>query len=182
MHTTRQYPARDMLRVYRAEFEDLESYPEFARIGIAYDRMPISSGAVWGAFPLVNIWDRLTPTGAVRNQKGHEAAVSYRDKASEPFHYNVMSYDARGRVEALLRYNENLGFDAVYYQYNSSDQVIAVMVADPVRRFTTWYGYDHQGRIDSVWTKLDAPGSGLMSNGTFNYLRFPGFPATPSHE
>lgn len=177
MHTTRQYPARDVLRVYGNEFEDVESYPEFARIGVAYDRMPISSGAVWGAFPLVNIWDRLTPTGVVRNQRLREAAVAYRDKASEPFHYTVMSYDERGRVEALLRYNENLGFDGVYYQYNSRDQVIAVMVADPVRRFTTWYGYDHQGRIDSVWTKLDGPGSGLMSDGTFNYLRFPGFPS-----
>lgn len=179
MHTTQPYAARDVLRVGSNEFEDVESYPETARIGVNYDRMPISSGVVWQGFPLVNIWDRLTPTGIVRNQKSREAAVAYRDRASEPFHYTVMSYDERGRVEALLRYNENLGFDAVYYRYNSGDQVIAVMVADPVRRFTTWYGYDHQERIDSVWTKLDAPGSGLMSDGTFNYLRFPGF---PSHE
>ena len=84
---------------------------------------PVRSGP---AFPLINRWDALTPTGVVRNQKGREAAVAYRDKACEPFHYSVMSYDERGRVEALLRYNENLGFDAVYYQYNSANQVIAL--------------------------------------------------------
>ena len=35
--------------------------------------------------------------------KGHEVAVAYREHAGEPYHYNVMSFDERGRVEALLR-------------------------------------------------------------------------------
>ncbi len=179
MHETKMYRPRNggVSGVWLNEFEDLENYGEFSRIGINYDRMPFSTGALWSGFPLINRWDALTPTGKVRNLKGREAAVAYRDKASEPFHYSAMSYDERGRVEALLHYNENLGFDAVYYQYNSSNQIIGVMVADPLRRFTTWYGYDRQGRVDSVWTKLEGPGSGLLAGGNFNNLRFPGFPS-----
>ncbi len=54
----------------------------------------------------------------------------------------------------MLRYTENLGFDAVYYQYNALNQVTAVVVADPLRQYDTWYGYDYNGRVDSVWTRL----------------------------
>ncbi len=177
MHPTRMYQVLGggIYPAWWGEFEDVESFPDFARIGISYDRMPNSSGAIWERFPLLNIWDRLVPGGKVRNQRGREAAVAYRDRAAEPYHYSVMSYDERGRVEALLRHNENLGFDAVYYQYNSANQVIALTVIDPLRRFTTWYGYDQQGRVDTVWTKLDGPGSGLLLGGDFENLRFPGF-------
>jgi len=178
MHTTRMYkPGNGGAGVYGAwldEFESLQNYPEFARISVQYDRMPQRSGAAWGAFPAWETWDRLTPTGKVRNLKGREAAVAYRDKASEPFHYSVMSYDERGRVECLLRYNENLGFDAVYYTYNSANQITSITVADPLRKFTTWYGYDAQGRRDTVWTRLDGPGAGLITGGNFNSHRFPG--------
>ncbi len=177
MHPTQMYTPRNggVAGASLASFEDLAAHPEFARIGIAYDQMPERAGAIWSAFPALEQWNRLAPSGAVRNQKGVEAAVAYRDKASEPFHYAVMSYDERGRVEALLRYTENLGFDAVYYQYNSANDVIAVMVADPWRRFTTWYGYDQQGRIDSVWSRLDGPSSGLLAGGDFTQQSFPGY-------
>lgn len=161
--------------VWSTEFEDVHNYPEFVRMAVQYDEMPPTSGAAWRTFPAWEKWNVLAPTGTVRNLKGREVAVAYRDKAAEPFHYAVMSYDERGRVEALLHYNENLGFDAVYYQYNSANQIIAITVADPFRRFTTWYGYDQQGRRDSVWTRLDAAGSGLLVGGNFNNLHFPGF-------
>ncbi len=61
--------------------------------------------------------DQLSPHGSAGGLKGHEAAVAYRERASEPFHYTVLSYDERGRVEAILRCTENIGFDAVYYHY-----------------------------------------------------------------
>jgi RHS repeat-associated protein len=144
------------------DFEDMTLCSRFARIGIAYDKMPVMGRSVWRTFPPQATWDALAPTGAVRNQKGHEAAVAYRDRGSEPWHYNVLSYDERGRVEAILRATENLGFDAVYYTYNAMNKVTSVTVADPVRSYTTWYGYDREGHVDSVWTKLGAIGTGLV--------------------
>ncbi|MEZ4784863.1 MAG: hypothetical protein R3F28_12405 [Candidatus Kapaibacterium sp.] len=41
------------------------------------------------------------------------------------------------------------------------NQLIAVTVADPYRQFATWYGYDDNGQVDSVWTKLSEAGHGL---------------------
>ena len=147
-------------------FEHLAKFPENVRIGIEYDELPEVAGPVWITFPGHAQWHALAPSGTVRNLKGREAAVAYREHSGQPYHYTVLSYDARGRVEALLRYTENLGFDAVYYAYNSMNQVIRVTVADPLRRYSTWYGYDHNGRVDSVWTKLDGVGRGLWNSGT----------------
>ena len=155
-----------------ADFENLAKHPENVRIAISYDQLPYSAGAAWESFPTKTTWDGLSPTGTVRNLKGREAAVAYREHGGEPFHYSVMSYDERGRPEALIRYTENLGFDAVYYQYNSMNDVIAVTVADPLRQFTTWYGYDDNGRVDSVWTLLGDVGTGL------DHLN-PVYPLTP---
>lgn len=80
----------------------------------------------------------------------------------------VTSYDERGRVEAFLRYTENLGYDAVYYTYNSANQVLSVRVCDPLRQYATWYGYDANGRVNKMWTLLGANGTGL-GTGTPSY-------------
>ena len=154
------------------DFENLAKHPENVRIAINYDCLPYSAGAAWETFPSIAEWNALAPHDSVRNLKGREAAVAYREHGGEPYHYSVISYDERGRPEALLRYTENLGFDAVYYHYNSMNQVTSVTVADPFRQFTTWYGYDDNGRVDSVWTKLGAAGTGL------GYIA-PSYPATP---
>ena len=154
------------------DFENLAKHPENVRIAIGYDRMPDEAGPVWGTFPSKSTWDGLAPKGSVRNLKGREAAVAYREHGGEPFHYSVMSYDERGRPEALLRYTDNLGFDAVYYRYNSMNQVISVTTADPLRQHTTWYGYDNNARVNSVWTQLGDVGTGL---GHVN----PTYPPTP---
>ncbi|MCB9217179.1 MAG: hypothetical protein H6616_15005 [Ignavibacteria bacterium] len=143
------------------DFENLAKHPENVRIAIHYDTLPYHAGAVWYHFPTKAEWDSLAPHGKVRNLKGREAAVAYREHGGEPYHFSVISYDERGRPEALLRYTENLGFDAIYYAYNSMNQLIAVTVADPYRQFATWYGYDDNGRVDSVWTKLSEAGHGL---------------------
>ncbi len=145
-------------------FENVATKPQNVRIVIHYDTVPRRSGAIWGHYTpsgLTNVWDSLCPTYKVRNMKGHEVAVAYRDRANEPFHYVTMSYDERGRVEALLRFTGNIGFDAVYYSYNSANQVIKLTTADGMRQHTTWYGYDWNGRIDSVWTMLGGTSSGL---------------------
>ena len=70
----------------------------------------------------------------------------------------VFSYDARGRVEAMLRYTETIGFDAIYYKYNSMDAPTKITVCDGLRSMNIWYGYDEFGRVDTVWSKLNQSG------------------------
>jgi RHS repeat-associated protein len=143
------------------EFEHVAKYPHFVRMAVAYDTLPSQAGAVWGGLPTSTRLDSLAPSGTIRNIKGRPVAVAYREHGGEPFHYWITSYDARGRVEALIHYTENLGYDALYYTYNSFDEVTTVRTVDPQRQHTTWYGYDHNGRVDSIWTELSASGGGL---------------------
>ena len=145
------------------DFENVAAYPHFPRIAISYDTLPQRAGGVWGNFPEYSKWDTIAPFGKIRNMKGHEVAVAWREHGGEPYHYSVMSYDERGRVEALLHYTESLGFDAVYYTYNSANLVTSVRVADPLRQHTTFYGYNYNGQVDSVWTHLEEPGSGVLA-------------------
>ncbi len=146
------------------DFEHLALYPHFPRMAICYDSLPARKGSIWKNFPPYYKWDSIAPRGKIRNMKGKEVAIAYRDHGGEPYHYVVLSYDERGRVEALLRYTESLGFDAVYYSYNSANMVTTVRVADPFRQYTSFYGYDWNGRVDSIWTKLQTPFSGLLVN------------------
>jgi RHS repeat-associated protein len=160
-HPVQQYEPITSPRASLTDFENIASYPHFARMAIAYDELPSVKGTAWVNFPSTDQWDSLAPMKKVRNQRGHTAAIAYREHGGEPFHYVVQSYDERGRVEALLRWTENLGFDAVYYNYNALNQVTTVRVLDPLRQFQTWYGYDWNGRVDSVWSQLGSPGSGF---------------------
>ncbi len=172
-HPAPRYLSNGLTRAKLDECEDLRLYPGFARVAVHYDGLPVATGPVWSAFPDSARWNSMAPKGRVRNLRGRQAAIAYRERASEPYHFTVMSYDERGRVEAILRHNDNLGFDAVYYTYNSANRVTAVTVADPLRQHTTWYGYDANGRIDTVWTKLSPVGSGLVINGNFSQPRVP---------
>jgi RHS repeat-associated protein len=142
------------------DFEDVARYPHFARMAMHYDGLPDAAGAVWSAFPAMADWNSLAPKGTPRNLRGREAAVAWREHGGEPWHYAVMSYDERGRIEALLRYTDNVGFDAVYYQYNALNLVTSVRVADPLNQHTTWYGYDHNGKLDTIRTLLEQ-GNGI---------------------
>ncbi len=155
------------------DFENIRLHPEFVRMVVAYDSMPASAGSVFVTMPPRAQWDALAPKGRMRNQRGDEAVVAYRDRGAEPFHFAAMSYDERGRVEALIRYTENIGFDAVYYTYNAMNKVTSVRVADAFRQFTTWYGYDANGDEDSTWTRLGPFGSGLAPNGNLAALAYP---------
>lgn len=170
-----------------SNFEDISTHPEFVRMVTQYDELPQKAGAVWSNFTPTDragVWDSLAPKGKVRNLKGQQAAVAYRDKYSEPFHYQVYSYDERGRVEALLRFTENLGYDAVYYKYNSANQVIQQTAVDSWRQSVTWYGYDYNGRIDTVWSKITANGTGLLhgsNTSSLDSLKRP-FPVTKTSD
>ena len=150
------------------DFEDVSQFPEFVKVVNHYDELPERAGAVWGNFPTTDEWNALlvnnpweSGAASLRNLKGRTAAVAYRDNGKEPFHYIVYSYDPRGRVQAMLKYNENLGFEAVYYKYNSANKVIQQRVFDASRQFSTWHSYDDNGRVDSVWTSKVEDGFGV---------------------
>jgi len=144
------------------DFEDFTDNPHNGRQAISYDQMPTGgSGSFWKYFPAPATWNGLSKTGTVRNQAGRVAAVAYRDHPYEPYRYRVYSYDERGRVECVLKLTPALGFDAVYYSYNSSDQITSIHVVDALRQYATWYGYDDNGRVaemTSSVTNADATG------------------------
>lgn len=176
------------------DFENAARYPNHTRMVIQYDELPALHGAVWSAFPSHAQWNQLVPPRPdwfdednnpntteiqkVRNTRGREVAVAYREHSGEPYHYTVSSYDPRGRVEAIIHYTENVGFDAVYYEYNSMNLITKVRTVDPFRQHTTWYGYDNNGRLDSVWTKLSDAGTGLAgpAGAGYPYLATPKYP------
>ena len=176
------------------DFEHVARYPQHVRMAVHYDELPDPTGEVWGGFPSHSKWHKLMPKRPdwfdednnpntaeiqqISNLKGRESAVAYRDHSGEPYHYTVTSYDPRGRVEAVIHYTENVGFDAVYYKYNSMNLITEVRTIDPFRQHTTWYGYDHNGRLDSVWTKLSDDGTGFAGTATGNYpwLNTPRYP------
>jgi RHS repeat-associated protein len=158
-HAVQDYEPLDTPRATSTDFEHLAKFPHFIRIATSYDRLPEIAGPIWAAFPARTVWDSLAPHRSVRNGSGRAVAMAYREHGGEPFNYVVLSYDERGRVEAILRHNENLGFDAIYYTYNSADLVTSVRVVDPLRQHATWYGYDFNGRSDSVWSLLGGAGT-----------------------
>lgn len=159
------------------QFENIQWYPEFVRMAYQYDEMPDKHGTVWSWMPEKAKWDAMAPSRnfdeygnetaspihEVRNQKGKVAAIAYRTRGHHPFNYLVYSYDERGRVEAQLRYTQNIGFDALYYEYNSMDKITSVRVVDPSNEYITWYSYDSDGRVDKVWT-TDPQGEGICGN------------------
>lgn len=143
---------RPMIIAPAAFFENASEYPEFTLQAIWYDEMPPQHGSIWGSMPPASVWDALAPHGTVRNLKGRASVVAYRTHGGQPFHYIVRSYDERGRIEALLRFTENLGFDAVYYRYNSMNAITSIHTVDVTGQHATWYGYDGSGRLDRVWS------------------------------
>ncbi len=149
-------------------FEDIANFPRNVRVASYYDEMPPKVGAIWGNMPDTSKWNAITPfydwdraNRTPKNLIGRRSAVAYRDDEVDALHYVLFSYDPRGRVQGLMRYTENLGFDGVYYTYNSANQVICVRQIDPIKQFVTWYSYDQNGRVDSVWTKVTAKGTGF---------------------
>ncbi|MBS3999988.1 MAG: hypothetical protein KGZ71_05860, partial [Desulfobulbaceae bacterium] len=148
-----------------SNFEDISQFPEFVKVVVHHEELPTKVGHIWENMPSHEAINRLAPKGVLNNLKGRKAAVAYRDEASEPFHYVFFSYDARGRVEAIIRWTENIGFDVIHYTYNSMNKVNSVNVVDAIRQFTTWYVYDDNGRTWKVYSKVGPPGSGFVASG-----------------
>ncbi|HRP03095.1 MAG TPA: RHS repeat-associated core domain-containing protein [Candidatus Kapabacteria bacterium] len=149
------------------DFENVQTHLSNVRMVNHYDELPPIKGSVWGEFHNHNIWNQLSPTNYVRNLHGRKSAIAYREQGDQPFNFIVFSYDARGRVEAMLRYTETIGFDAIYYQYNSMDAPTKITVCDGLRSMNIWYGYDEFGRVDTVWSKLNQTGLYGSFNGTY---------------
>ncbi len=145
------------------DFEDIGEHPEYVRKAIYYDEYPYTVGNIWGGLPPKTTIDSITPSIG-SNGIGKPIAIAYRDIDGEALNYTTFGYDARGRVTTLLRYNEYLGFDGVFYEYNSANQIIKEVSADPLKQMVTWYSYDQTGRMDSIWVTLDSTGSGFGVN------------------
>ncbi|MBX3042725.1 MAG: hypothetical protein KF896_03320 [Ignavibacteriae bacterium] len=98
-----------------------------------------------------------------------------RNPVDYDYRLTIMSYDARGRVEAIMKWNDNTGFDMVHYIYNSMNQVVTVTAADALYKFMIWNEYDDNGRLHRVYTKKGELNSGLFENGNIHFddLRFP---------
>jgi len=174
-------------------FENISLNPFNALTAYYYDTLPPRLGAIWKNLAPDEQWDQLAPPTKsysnieqhkIRNLKGKLAAVAYRQINSQPFNYIVYSYDERGRVECILKYTDNLGYDAVYYTYNSMNLITSVRTVDPLRQHMTWYTYDNEGRIEKVYTKLIEPATGTITglrsenNGviTYSYINPPTIP------
>jgi RHS repeat-associated protein len=142
------------------DFEDVGLYPEFIRKAVYYDEYPVNEGNIWGELPSKVKVDSIAGNIA-SNSKGRPTAIAYRDEDGEKLHYSTFGYDARGRITKIIRYNEYLGFDGVFYEYNSANQIIKEVSADPMKQMVTWYSYDQSGRMDSIWVSLDTTGSGF---------------------
>jgi len=145
------------------DFEDAQAHPSNYITVVQYDALPPSLGVAWGGFPAASTWNAISasPTNAVRNLRGRIASIAYRGHGFQPFHYVVKSYDERGRLEALLRFTENVGFDAVYYSYNSMNAVTRIRVVDPLKQHYTWYTYDDQGRQNTMRSTIVNGGFGV---------------------
>jgi RHS repeat-associated protein len=140
------------------DFENISTHPEFVLQALWYDELPINIGAIWGGSPQPWVWDAMASTGKVRNLVARPSIIAYRTHGGQPFHYIVHSYDERGRVECILRLTENLGFDAVYYSYNSMNKVTSVHTVDARGQHATFYGYDEEGRVFRMWTATSNQG------------------------
>ncbi|TNE36780.1 RHS repeat-associated core domain-containing protein, partial [bacterium] len=142
------------------DFEDVGLYPNFVRKAVYYDVYPNNVGNIWGGLPSKIKIDSIAGYIA-SNGLGRPTAIAYRDFDGEDLNYTTFAYDARGRVTKIIRYNGYLGFDGVFYEYNSANQIIKEISADPLTQMVTWYSYDQSGRMDSIWVSLDSTGSGF---------------------
>ncbi len=134
-------------------FEDIEDYPHFVRKVFAYDNYPEQRGKIWGNMPDYDYFFKILQ-GIDPNLKGNVAAIAYRDSEEDEFSYVVMRYDARDRVKAFVRYTNSNSIDAVYYNYNSANQVTSVFAFDALNTYCTWYGYNELGQLHKVWSKM----------------------------
>ena len=162
------HPAHNSLTdATKNDFEDLYLHPSFGRVVTAWDDLPLPGvgltptwySTIWKQLPSRTTLGNMMPTGQVRNTEGRVAAVAYRDHGSHPWWFKVYSYDERGRLEAILRVNENLPYDATYYKYDDAGNITVVSSVDPVRNHRTWYTYDDQGRLESMSAALSQEGA-----------------------
>jgi RHS repeat-associated protein len=163
------------------DFERVNTYPEFPRQAVLYDKLPDGAmptgypGAIWAGLPPRQTLGCLAPTGSLRNQFGKVAAVAYRDHAGQPYWYKVYSYDHRGRVECEIRLDDALGMSITYYTYDAGGNLTCLRTVDALRNHATWYDYDRLGRVTELRTALSAAGPlfglGLNVNGAPNMHR-----------
>jgi len=158
-----EFDEPNLTSIAHTTFENIKDNPQTVLQAMYYDTIPVQKGNVYGKMPDYTKWDTLNQNWS--NLKGNMSVMAYRNNSDQNFNFVRYSYDARSRVRKMIRYTENLGFDGVYYDYNSLNQVTSITVIDPLRSFKMWYSYDQNGRVDSVWAKVDSIGTGFGVNG-----------------
>lgn len=171
-HITQNYETPLNNDIPENAFENLVSNSNSLRMVTYYDELPPKEGIAWGNMPLHIKWNELAPViengnRKLRNLKGRVSTIAYREHGGQPFNFMAFSYDERGRVEAVIRYTLNLGFDVVYYKYNSKNEVISVKTSDPTRVYNSWYGFDDDGRLQHIWSSLPQV-PGLYGNADYS--------------
>ena len=87
------------------------------------------------------------------------------------------------RVEAVLKFVRPIGFTAMYYTYNSMNSVKTERSVDGCHTVTTYYNYNQEGLVDSVWHRFDNNGL-LINNGvpaTCGNLYYQALPTIPGY-
>jgi RHS repeat-associated protein len=90
------------------------------------------------------------PTGRV--QRFLNGAVSYTRKDTAIT--TIYSYDERGRVEWIIQDIKDFGIKTIDYRYGPTGQVQEVVYQKDAanERFTHFYEYDHDARLQKVYT------------------------------
>ena len=142
--------------------------------------------------PSAELWNSIAPSyvlpdgtspNRLHNQSGKVSAIAYRDNSNDKYNYMVFSYDERGRVEAVLKFVRPIGFTAMYYTYNSMNSVKTERSVDGCHTVTTYYNYNQEGLVDSVWHRFDNNGL-LINNGvpaTCGNLYYQALPTIPGY-
>jgi RHS repeat-associated protein len=144
-----------------AAFEDAVTHHRNYQTIVSYDGLPTTRNGVWRHLPSASVINAISGNGQpLAHQQGRVSAVAYRSHGNEPFHYILRNYDDRGRLTALIRQTENLGFDAVYYTYNSMNLVTSMRIIDPISQVATFYIYDDAGRLSATKTLSNTNGFG----------------------
>lgn len=159
------------------EFENLDKNFRYVNRINFYDELPARFGKFAEMMPKEEFISYLSYDHGINgdgdytlyNTKGRIAVQAYREYENQPFNFIYYSYDARGRIESLIRFTENVGFDCMYYKYNSQDMITHTIAMGPNVSVKTAYVYDGFARLKDVYSEV-GDGHGLADlNGT-SYL------------
>ena len=118
----------------------------------------------------VNVYDTVTIENSLINiftppsgyydlpnyTKGRLASTAFRTRQSDNWSYKYYRYDERGRVKTMWLIIDGLEVKTVSYEYNSQDQITALIYDSGIDFKKYRYRYDNAARLQAVET-YDGP-------------------------